>query len=279
MLAESIHSLADTGNQGLLLLGGRRAKQAPTAEHPFGFGRERYFWAFVVAVVLFTIGGAFAVLEGIDKVRHPHEISNLAVAVGILVAAIVLESFSFRTALAEARSLVGDDVPIWRFIRRSKAPEVPVVLLEDSAALCGLIVALLAIGLSKATGNAVWDGIGTIVIGVLLVCVATILAIEMKSLLIGESATPERNDAIRAAFAADDDVREVIHLRTEHLGPDDLLVAAKIEFDHALSYEGLSDAIDRVEGAVRSVEPAARLMFIEADVKRMVAMQSVPEDL
>ena len=279
MLAESIHSLADTGNQGLLLLGGRRAKQAPTAEHPFGFGRERYFWAFVVAVVLFTIGGAFAVLEGIDKVRHPHEISNLAVAVGILVAAIVLESFSFRTALAEARSLVGDDVPIWRFIRRSKAPEVPVVLLEDSAALCGLIVALLAIGLSKATGNAVWDGIGTIVIGVLLVCVATILAIEMKSLLIGESATPERNDAIRAAFAADDDVREVIHLRTEHLGPDDLLVAAKIEFDHALSYEGLSDAIDRVEGAVRAVEPAARLLFIEPDVKRMVAMQSVPEDL
>lgn len=270
MLAEAIHSLADSGNQGLLLLGGRRARNAPTAEHPFGFGRERYFWAFVVAVVLFTMGGAFALIEGIEKVRHPHEISDVGVAIAILGVAIVLEGFSFRTAMREARALAGPDVPLWRFIRRSKAPEVPVVLLEDAAALCGLVVALAAIGMSEVTGDAVWDGIGTILIGLLLVSVATVLAIEMKSLLIGESASPERTRAIHDAIDTDDDVRSVIHLRTEHLGPDDVLVAAKVEFTHELDVVELSNAIDRVEARIRSVEPAARMLFIEPDVRRRV---------
>ncbi len=268
MLAESIHSVADTANQALLLFGGRRAKRMPDAEHPFGYSRERYFWAFVVAVVLFTMGGVFAVVEGINKIRHPHEVSDIGVAVVILAVAIVLESFSLRTAIHEAKAMVGNDLEIWKFIRRSKSPEVPVVLLEDTAALTGLVLAMAAVLLAHFTGDALWDGLGTISIGVLLLVVATILAIEMKSLLIGEAADAPRAEAIRAAVLAGAEVRGVIHLRTEHLGPDDLLIAAKVEFDHALSYVDLSDAIDRTEVRVREVEPAARLLFIEPDVRR-----------
>ncbi|MBS1846735.1 MAG: cation transporter [Actinobacteria bacterium] len=277
MLAEAIHSVADTANQALLLLGGRKAQRVADASHPFGYSRERYFWAFVVAVVLFTMGGAFAFVEGINKVRHPHEVTDVGVAVAILVVAIVLEGLSFRTAFGEAKAIGGDaDVKIWQFIRRSKSPEVPVVLLEDSAAMCGLVVALVALSLAHFTGAPIWDGIGTLVIGALLLCVATILAIEMKSLLIGEAASPARRDAIRAALLGCDDVLDVIHLRTEHLGPDDLLVAAKVEFDHELSYVELSHAIDRVERHVREAEPAARLLFIEPDVKRDPATATVP---
>jgi cation diffusion facilitator family transporter len=268
MLAESIHSVADTANQALLLFGGRRAKRLADAEHPFGYSRERYFWAFVVAVVLFTMGGLFAVLEGIDKIRHPHEVSDIGVAVVILAVAIVLESFSLRTAIHEARAMAGPELQIWRFIRKSKSPEVPVVLLEDMAALTGLVLAMVAVLLARFTGDALWDGLGTISIGALLLVVATVLAIEMKSLLIGEAADAPRADAIRDALLASPEVRGVIHLRTEHLGPDDLLIAAKVEFDHALSYLELSDAIDRTEVRVREVEPAARLLFIEPDVRR-----------
>lgn len=268
MLAESVHSLADTANQALLLFGGRRAERAPNEAHPFGFGRERYFWAFVVAVVLFTMGAAFAIIDGISKILHPHEIDNVPVAVGILLVAIVLEGFSFRTALHEARAQVGPDTPLWRYIRESKSPEVPVVLLEDSAALCGLGVALTAIVVSHVTGDAVWDGIGTVVIGLILACVATVLAIEMKSLLIGEAATPARQRAIHDALLSSPNVRSVIHLRTEHLGPDDLLVAAKVELDGDLTYEQVARTIDATEVLVRSAEPAARLLFIEPDVDR-----------
>ncbi|HET8929921.1 MAG TPA: cation diffusion facilitator family transporter [Acidimicrobiales bacterium] len=268
MLAEAIHSVADTANQALLLFGGRRAKRIADEEHPFGYSRERYFWAFVVAVVLFTMGGVFAVVEGISKVRHPHEVSDIGVAVVILAVAVVLESFSLRTAIGEAKAMVPGDLKIWNFIRKSKSPEVPVVLLEDTAALTGLVLAMSAVLLSHFTGNALWDGLGTISIGVLLLVVATILAIEMKSLLIGEAADVDRADAIRSAVLSGEEVRGVIHLRTEHLGPDDLLVAAKVEFDHALTYVELSDAIDRTEVRVRQVEPGARLLFIEPDVRR-----------
>lgn len=268
MLAEAIHSVADTANQALLMLGGRRAKRAPDADHPFGHSRERYFWAFVVAVVLFTMGGAFALMEGIDKIRHPHEVSDIGVAVVILIVAIVLEGFSFRTALVEARRQVGPDMSIWRFVRRSKAPEVPVVLLEDTAALSGLVIALAAVLTAHFTGDALWDGIGTIAIGALLLTVATVLAIEMKSLLIGEAASPSRVTAIRDALLESDHVRSVIHLRTQHLGPEDLLIAAKVEFDHSLTYTELAGAIDRAEVNVRGVAPDARLLFIEPDVHR-----------
>lgn len=274
MLAEAVHSVADTGNQALLMLGGRRAKRGPTDEHPFGFGRERYFWAFVVAVVLFTVGAAFAVFDGIEKLLHPHEIENIGIAVGILLVAVVLESFSFRTALHEARAQKTPDTPIWRYIRDAKAPEVPVVLLEDFAALCGLAVALAALGLSHVTGNAIWDGVGTVIIGLLLGTVAVVLAVEMKSLLIGEAANPARQRAILEALTSSESVTSVIHLRTEHLGPDDLLVAAKVELDRSLSYDDVSAAIDVAEARVREVEPAARLMFIEPDVARPAATPS-----
>lgn len=268
MLAEAIHSVADTANQALLLLGGRRARRAPDADHPFGYSRERYFWAFVVAVVLFTMGGAFALMEGVDKIRHPHQVSDVGVAVGILGLAIVLEGFSLRTAWVEARSQAGPGVSIWRFVRRSKAPEVPVVLMEDTAALSGLVLALAAILTAHFTGNGLWDGVGTVTIGLLLLVVATVLAVEMKSLLIGEAASPRRVKAIRAALLSGDRVRSVIHLRTQHLGPEDLLIAAKVEFDHSLSYVELARAIDRTERAVREVAPDARLLFIEPDVRR-----------
>ena len=268
MLAEAVHSVADTGNQALLMLGGRKSLRDPTTQHPFGFGRERYFWAFVVAVVLFTVGAAFAIFDGVEKLLHPHELDNIAVAIVILLVAIVLESLSFRTALHEARAQVGPDTPIWRYIRESKAPEVPVVLLEDSAALIGLLVAMSAIVISHFTGDAIWDGVGTIVIGVLLAVVAIVLAVEMKSLLIGESASAASQSAIFDAINASPSVRSVIHLRTEHLGPDDLLVAAKVEFDGSLSYEQVARAIDETEVLVRAAEPAARLLFIEPDVTR-----------
>ena len=270
MLAEAVHSVADTGNQALLMLGGRKSRRDPTTQHPFGFGRERYFWAFVVAVVLFTVGAAFAIFDGVEKLLHPHELDNIAVAIVILLAAIVLESLSFRTALHEARAQVGSDTPIWRYIRESKAPEVPVVLLEDSAALVGLLVALSAIVVSHITGDAIWDGIGTIVIGVLLAVVAIVLAVEMKSLLIGESASAASQSAIFDAINASPSVRAVIHLRTEHLGPDDLLVAAKVEFEGSLTYAQVAQAIDETEVLVRSAEPAARLLFIEPDVVRHI---------
>ncbi len=268
MLAEAVHSGADTGNQALLLLGGHRAQRVADEDHAFGYGRERYFWAFVVAVVLFTVGALFAIVDGIEKLLHPHELESVAVAIGILAVAIVLEGFSFRTALGAARAQIAPGTPLWRYIRESKSPEIPVVLLEDSAALLGLMVALGAVVTSHVTGNAMWDGIGTVIIGVLLAVVAVILAIEMKSLLIGESANEDRVSAMKAALIGGDEVTALIHIRTQHLGPEDLIVVAKLEFDHSLDYTALSRAIDAAEDRLRAVEPAARLVFIEPDIAR-----------
>jgi cation diffusion facilitator family transporter len=267
MLAESVHSLADTGNQGLLLLGSRRARRQPTPKHPFGYGRERYFWAFVVAVVLFTLGAAFAVIEGIEKIRHPHELESPAWAIGILIVAIVLEAFSFRTAVQEANTMRGD-ASLATFIRRAKAPEVPVVLLEDTGALLGLVAALTAVIVSTITDNAVWDGYGTLTIGILLGIIAIILCIEMKSLLIGESAAPRSEAAIRDAISAAPAVERLIHLRTEHLGPDELLVGAKVAFEPSLTVPQLADAVNAVETAVRAAVPEARVIYVEPDLFR-----------
>ncbi len=273
MLAESIHSVADSGNQGLLLLGGKRARKDADARHPFGYGRERYFWAFVVALVLFSLGGAFAIYEGISKINHPHEVESPEVAVGILALAIVLEGLSFRTAVREARHLK-DSSSWWQFIRRSKNPELPVVLLEDLGALVGLVIALAAVGTTLATGNALWDGIGTLTIGVLLTLIAVVLAVEMKSLLIGESADVKVQEAIRAAIEIEPAVERLIHLRTQHLGPDELLVGAKVSFLHDLSVAELARAVDRVEVSVRRAAPAARVLYIEPDVMRT----TMPDD-
>lgn len=267
LLAESIHSIADTGNQVLLLLGGRRSRRRPTRLHQFGYGRERFFWAFVVAIILFSLGAMFAVYEGVEKVLHPHPIDSPQWAIGILLVSIVLEANSFRTAIGESRPLKGR-ASWWMFIRRSRNPELPVVILEDAGALIGLVVALLAISVAVVTDNGVWDGVGSITIGVLLGVIAVVLAVEMKSLLIGESATSEAEARIADAITSSPSVATLITLRTQHIGPEEVLVAAKVEFDPTLSMGRLADVIDTVESRVRAAEPTARRIFIEPDIVR-----------
>jgi len=267
MLAEAVHSLADTGNQGLLILGATRAKQKATPEHPFGFGRERYFWAFVVAMVLFALGSVFAIHQGIDKLRHPHEVASPAVAIAVLVLAIALESWSFRTAIVAAQSVRGSK-SWWSFIRRSKSPELPVVLLEDFGALFGLVIALVGVTLAAVFGDPRFDAIGSIVIGALLGVIAVVLAVEMKSLLIGESAGKEIRDAIQRTIEESPLVRNLIHMRTLHLGPDELLVAIKVEFDASLDLPGLASAINDLESAIRRQTPIAKMIYVEPDIAR-----------
>ena len=267
MLAEAIHSFADTGNQALLLWGGASARRPATEDHPFGFARERYFWSFVVALVIFALGALFAVYEGVSKLVHPHEIASPAWAIGILGVGVAMESFSLRTAIVEARSRKGAQ-SWWEFIRRTKSPELPVVLLEDLGALVGLAMALVGVTLAAATGEPRFDALGSIAIGALLAGIAFVLATEMRSLLIGEAATPEDRQAIRAALRETAPVQRVIHMRTQHFGPDQLLVALKVQFDPSLTMEGLADAIDLAEQGIRARVPAARLIFIEPDIYR-----------
>ncbi len=265
MLAESVHSMADTGNQGLLVLGGRQAARPATPEHPFGYGRDRYFWSFVVAMVLFLVGGLFAIYEGVDKLRHPHEITSPAVALGILGVALVLETFSLRTAVHAARPSRGGRS--WaEYIRRSKSPELPVVLLEDLGALLGLAFAFTGVALAVATDEPRFDGAATLAIGVLLVVIAVILVIEMKSLLIGESATPEDQRRIQAEIEGAPHVRRLLHMRTLHLGPDELLVGAKIEFDRDLTVPAIAAAINECEARIRAAVPTARVLYLEPDL-------------
>jgi cation diffusion facilitator family transporter len=265
MLSEGVHSVADSGNQGLLLLGGRRAKKAATEEHPFGYGRERYFWSFVVALVLFSLGCLFAIYEGIHKVQHPEPIESPEWAFAILGFAILAEGFSFRTAAREAAKIKGD-ASYWQYIRRAKAPELPVVLLEVLGALVGLVLAIAGVTASVLTDDGRWDGYGSVAIGVLLGVIAVVLVVEMKSLLIGEGASRKDVEAIRAAIEIDPDVVRVIHLRTEHLGPEELLVGTKVEFLHELTMPEVAGAIDRVERSIRAGVPSARLIFVEPDV-------------
>ncbi|HKY65785.1 MAG TPA: cation diffusion facilitator family transporter [Acidimicrobiales bacterium] len=268
MLAESVHSVADSGNQALLLLGGRKARKAPTAEHPFGYGRERYFWAFVVAIILFSLGGMFATYEGIEKIRHPHELESITVAIVILLVAIVLEAFSFRTAVIEAKKVKDPQMGWWSFIRRSKNPELPVVLLEDLGAQVGLVLALVAVVVADATGEPVWDGVGTLAIGLLLIVIAVVLAVEMKGLLIGESASAGDLEKIAAAIEIEPSVQRLIHMRTQHIGPEELLVGAKLELVPDLSVSEAAEAVDRIEASVRRAVPIARIMYLEPDVFR-----------
>lgn len=265
LLAESIHSAADTGNQALLLLGGTRARKDADELHPFGYGRERYFWAFVVAIVLFTLGSVFAVYEGIHKIQHPEPISDLRWAYGVLLFALVVEGLSFRTAVTQANEVRGRSR--WTtFIRNAKAPELPVVLLEDAGALTGLLIALGAITAADVTGVEEWDGIGTLAIGILLGVIAIVLVVELKSLLIGESATRKDTEAIRAAIDIDPAVRRLIYMRTQHIGPEELLVGAKVELDHTLTFPEVAEVVNRIERNVRANVPIARIMYIEPDV-------------
>jgi cation diffusion facilitator family transporter len=267
MLAEAVHSVADTSNQGLLLLGGKRAQRAATAEHPFGYGRDRYFYSFVVALLLFSLGSVFALYEGIHKLDSHEPLTSPLIAVIILVVAIALEGYSFRTAIKESRPLKGGST-WWQFIRQSKSPELPVVLLEDFGALIGLVLALLGVGLTLLTGNAVFDALGTIAIGVLLGVIAVILIIEMKSLLIGEGAAPPVLARIVGAIEEGGPVQRVIHIRTQYLGPEELLVAAKIALKPCVSAEDVARGIDEAEQRVRIAVPEARLIYLEPDLDR-----------
>jgi cation diffusion facilitator family transporter len=276
MLAEAIHSVADAGNQGLLLLGGRRAVRRPTEEHPFGYGRERYIYAFLVSIVLFSVGGLFALYEAYHKahelhVTHGHPDNSLLdsswawVPIVVLVAAIAMEGLSFRTAIREAGHVKGDASYV-EFVRRAKQPELPVILLEDLAALCGLVLALLGVGLALLTDNLWFDVIGTGLIGLLLVAVAIVLGIETKSLLIGEAASDTVVRRIAEALAATEGIERVVHLKTMHLGPDELLVAAKVRVPAADSAAQIAEAIDAAEQSIRGAEPIARVIYLEPDI-------------
>jgi cation diffusion facilitator family transporter len=275
MLAESIHSVADTGNQALLALGGRSGRRTPTAEHPFGFGRERYFWAFLVAVVLFTLGSLFALFEGYQKLRHPHQVESPGWAFGALGVAIALEGWSLRTAVHEAGKVRAGQ-SWWGFIHRSKSPELPVVLLEDAGALLGLACALVGVSLAVVTGQSRFDAVGSIAIGLLLGGIAVTLGTEMRSLLIGEAASQAEEAAIQTALSDDPVVRRLIHLRTLQLGPDELLVGAKVEFDPALSFAEVAQAIDEAERRVRAKVPSARVIYLEPDRYRPSAQPGPP---
>ena len=262
MLAESVHSVADAANQLLLLLGVRRARRPPTDDHPFGHGRERYFWSFIVALVLFSMGAAFAVYHGIEKLRHPHMVENVGWAVGILVFGLVLESFSMRTAILEANRVRGS--ASWRrFVLRSKQPELPVVLLEDAGALIGLVVALGAVITVHLTGEPRWDAVGTLAIGVLLGTIALFLAREMHSLLLGEAADVDDRARITAAIENSSAVERLVSLRTQHLGPDEILVGTRVVFRAGLDTAGVAAAIDAVEARVHAAVPAVGPIFVE----------------
>ncbi|WP_406265198.1 cation diffusion facilitator family transporter [Nocardia sp. NBC_00881] len=267
MLAEAVHSVADTGNQGLLLLGQRRAEREADALHPFGYARNRYFYSFIVALVLFTLGSGYAIYEGIHKIQHPEELSSPLVAIVILVIAIGLESYSFMTAIRESEPLKGD-ASWWRFIRNSRSPELPVVLLEDTGALVGLLLAFAGVGLTMLTDDAVWDGVGTLAIGGLLGVIAIVLIVEMQSLLIGEGATPDEDRLIRENLIDGTRIDRLIHLKTQYLGPDELLVAAKIGVVPGLDVAAIATAIDDAESRVRAAVPAARVIYLEPDLYR-----------
>jgi cation diffusion facilitator family transporter len=264
MLAESIHSVADSGNQALLLLGGNRARREPDANHPFGYGRARYFWSFVVAVVLFALGSLFSLYEGVEKLRHPHELTSPIIAVGILVVAIGLETASFRTAIHEARPLKGTRT-WWAFVRETKVPELPVVLLEDLGALVGLVIALIGVGLAVVTGDPVWDALGTLAIGTLLGIISVILAIEMKSLLMGEGADPVHAAAMRDALERTDGIEEILDLRSQHIGPEELLVAGQVRMASGLDLDGVIRSIDTAESRMREAVPYTARIFLEPD--------------
>lgn len=268
MLAESIHSVADSGNQVLLLIGGRRSSRDATAEHPFGYGRQRYVYAFIVSIVLFSVGGLFALYEAWHKWGHPEGMDRRWwwLPLLVLVVAIGLEAYSFRTAIREANHVRGRRGWV-AFVRTSKAPELPVVLLEDAAALLGLGFALFGVGLTLLTHNGRWDAVGTALIGILLVSVAIVLAVEMNSLLIGEAAAPEQVAAIRAALVGGA-VQRVIHMKTLHLGPEELLVAAKVAVGSQESAAAVAEAIDAAEQRVRAAVPIARMIYLEPDIDR-----------
>jgi cation diffusion facilitator family transporter len=270
MLAEAIHSVADSGNQLLLIIGGKRAKRQATNAHPFGYGRSRYIYAFMVSIVLFSIGGMFSILEGVSKLNEHHELENAWLPLTVLGISILLESFSLRTALHEAKKIRGK-ASLIQFIRHAKSPELPVVMLEDIAALTGLVFAFAGVGLTVITHNSIFDAIGTLAIGGLLVLVAVILGIETSSLLIGEGATADDNALIRDALEVVVGKGGVIHMKTMYLGPDELLLGAKIAVDKTATGQDIAEIIDAAEESVRNAVPTTRVIYLEPDIKKKKA--------
>lgn len=265
MFAEGIHSVADSGNQVLLIIGGKRAKRQATATHPFGYGRSRYIYAFMVSIVLFSVGGLFSILEGWEKLNHPHELEQAWLPLTVLGVAIGLESFSLYTALKAAKEERGT-ASLYQFIRHAKSPELPVVLLEDMAALLGLVLAFGGVGLTVLTGDPIWDAIGTLAIGVLLVLVAVILGAETSSLLVGEGATADDTDKIESALGATRGVNSIIHMKTLYLGPEELMVAAKIAVDVDITGKDIAAIINDAEARIRAEVPTARVIYLEPDI-------------
>lgn len=278
MLAEAIHSVADSGNQLLLMLGGRRARRAATREHPFGFGRERYVYAFVVAIILFSVGGLFSIYEGVEKLTHPHELEQEWLPITILIIAIALESFSLRTAVKESNQVRAKGQSWVSFVRRAKAPELPVVLLEDTAALLGLVFALFGVTMTVITGNPFFDALGTLMIGCLLILVAIVLGIETKSLLVGEGATDADLNRIIAAIEKGPEVEKLIHIKTLYLGPEEMLVAAKIGVPQDKPLLDVAADINAVEERIREAVPVAQVIYLEPDVYRPAGLPQPETD-
>ncbi|HET9544210.1 MAG TPA: cation diffusion facilitator family transporter [Gaiellaceae bacterium] len=267
MLAESVHSVADSSNQALLLIAGKRATRRASEVHQFGYGRVRYVAAFVVSIVLFTLGGLFALYEAWHKYSDPHPIDSWQwVPIAVLLIAVAMESFALRTAVIEANHARGK-MSLRQYVRQSRSPEIPVILLEDTGALCGLVFALFGVSMTLATGDGRWDAVGSAAIGVLLVVIAVFLAIEMHSMLIGESALPAHHDAIEASLCGEG-IDRVIHMRTMHLGPDDVLVAAKVAVTATDSAEEVAAAINAAEARVRAAVPLRLQVYIEPDLFR-----------
>ncbi len=267
MLSEAIHSVADSGNQVLLLVGNKRSKKPADAQHPFGYGRRRYVYGFIVSIVLFLVGGLFSLYEGFHKFQHPEDLSDAWIAFLVLGVAIVLEGLSFRTAVREANRARGKR-SLFRFLRDARQPELPVILLEDLGALVGLVFALFGVSMAVVTGDGRWDGLGAMAVGTLLVVIAVFLAFEMAAMLVGESALPEEDAAIRAALASSPLVDRVIHVRTLHVGPDELLVAAKIAIGKSDTGQEIAAGIDDAEARLRAAVPTAAYVFLEPDIDR-----------
>ena len=266
MFAEGIHSVADSGNQVLLIIGGKRAKREASSTHPFGYGRSRYIYAFMVSIVLFSIGGMFSIIEGVNKLSEPHELHEAWLPLTVLGVSIALESFSLATALKAAKDDRGS-TGLVAYIRHAKSPELPVVLLEDLAALVGLVLAFGGVGMTVLTGDPIWDAYGTLAIGALLVLVAIILGIETSSLLVGEGASPTDDAKIAEALGASGGVESIIHYKTLYLGPDELMLAAKIAVAPTASGEQIAKIINDAEASVRAAVPAARVIYLEPDIR------------
>ena len=267
MLSEAIHSVADALNQVLLLVGGKRSKRVADDKYQFGYGRVRYVYGFMVAIVLFMVGGIYSLYEGWHKWSHPEPVTDYWVAIGVLSIAIILETFSFRTAIIETNKVRGKR-SFAKFVRDARQPELPVILLEDFGALIGLIFAMIGVSAAVITGDGRWDGMGAMAIGSLLIVIAIILVREMSAMLIGEGALPEEYDAVKAALESAPLVERVIHLRTLHVGPDALLVGAKIAITKHDSAQEIAQGIDEAERLLRIAVPSAQYVFLEPDLDR-----------